>query len=72
MLTTPADAKASGSQGIDSTSSKAHRCAACGQGGQNQAIGRSRGGRTTKMHAVASGIRRIQTLNDDQPCSDDG
>jgi len=32
---------------------KAHRCAAGGKGGErNQAIGRSRGGRTTKIHAL--------------------
>src|ERR1700744_206862 len=46
------DAEASGSQSIDSPTSKAHRCAAGGTGGaQTQAIGRSRGGRTTKIHA---------------------
>jgi transposase len=40
-------------QCIDSTSSKAHRCAAGGEGGEaTQDIGRSRGGRTTKVHAV--------------------
>jgi transposase len=37
---------------IDSTAVKAHRCAAGGKGGQLQAIGRSRGGRTTKIHAL--------------------
>ncbi|WP_342111695.1 IS5-like element ISMra5 family transposase [Methylobacterium sp. SI9] len=38
---------------IDSTAVKAHRCAAGGKGGeQSQAIGRSRGGRTTKIHAL--------------------
>ena len=38
---------------IDSSAVKAHRCAAGGKGGeQNQAIGRSRGGRTTKIHAL--------------------
>ena len=37
---------------IDSTAVKAHRCAAGGKGEQSQAIGRSRGGRTTKIHAL--------------------
>ncbi len=37
---------------IDSSAVKAHRCAAGGQRGErNQAIGRSRGGRSTKIHA---------------------
>jgi transposase len=37
---------------IDSSAVKAHRCASGGKKGeQNQAIGRSRGGRTTKIHA---------------------
>ena len=47
-------------QCIDSTSAKAHRCAAGGEGGaQKQAIGRSRGGRTTKVHAVVDGLGRL-------------
>ncbi|WP_144440009.1 IS5 family transposase [Methylobacterium sp. AMS5] len=37
---------------IDSSAVKAHRCASGGKGGHNQAIGRSRGGRTTKIHAL--------------------
>ena len=38
---------------IDSSAVKAHRSAAGGKGGEkNQAIGRSRGGRTTKIHAL--------------------
>ena len=37
---------------IDSSAVKAHRCAAGGKGERNQAIGRSRGGRTTKIHAL--------------------
>ena len=38
---------------IDSSAVKAHRSASGGKGGeQNQAIGRSRGGRTTKIHAL--------------------
>ncbi len=60
MLETLVDAEASGSQSIDSTTSKAHRCAAGGTGGaQTQAIGRSRGGRTTKIHAVADTSGRL-------------
>jgi transposase len=43
---------------IDSPTSKAHRSAAGGKGDQIQAIGRSRGGRTTKIHAVADGAGR--------------
>lgn len=47
-------------QSIDSTSAKAHRCAAGGEGGAaEQDIGRSRGGRTTKVHAVADGAGRL-------------
>ena len=39
---------------------KAHRCSAGGKrGAEEQAIGRSRGGRTTKIHAVADGKGRI-------------
>jgi transposase len=38
---------------IDSSAVKAHRSAAGGKGGErNQAVGRSRGGRTTKIHAL--------------------
>jgi transposase len=41
---------------IDSTAVKAHRCASGGKGGkrgeQCQALGRSSGGRTTKIHAL--------------------
>ncbi|WP_087881228.1 IS5 family transposase [Nitrobacter vulgaris] len=38
---------------IDSSAVKAHRCASGGKGGKHQqAIGRSRGGRTTKIHAL--------------------
>ncbi|CAH2406050.1 hypothetical protein MES5069_510002 [Mesorhizobium escarrei] len=44
---------------IDSSAVKAHRCASGGKGGeQNQAIGRSRGGRTTKIHALTDGLCR--------------
>ena len=46
-------------QMIDSTTAKAHRSAAGGKGGTSeQAIGRSRGGRTTKIHAVVDGVGR--------------
>ena len=38
---------------IDSSAVKAHRCASGGKGGEHQqAIGQSRGGRTTKIHAL--------------------
>jgi transposase len=63
MLEALVDPGASGSQSIDSTTSKAHRCAAGGKGGaQEQAIGRSRGGRTTKIHAVANAAGRLITF----------
>jgi hypothetical protein len=40
-------------QMIDSTHVKAHRSASGGKGGEeNQAVGRSRGGRNTKTHLV--------------------
>ncbi|WP_437373645.1 IS5 family transposase [Inquilinus limosus] len=38
---------------IDSTHVKAHRSAAGGKGGRTQAIGSSRGGRNSKLHAVS-------------------
>lgn len=38
---------------VDSTAVKAHRCASGGPGGESaQAVGRSRGGRGTKIHAL--------------------
>ena len=41
---------------LDSTPVKAHRSATGGKGGRmQQAIGRSRGGRTTKLHAAVDG-----------------
>ncbi|KAB0267235.1 IS5 family transposase [Microvirga brassicacearum] len=44
---------------IDSTTAKAHRSAAGEKGGpEAQAIGRSRGGRTTKIHAVCDPLGR--------------
>ena len=40
-------------QMIDSTHVKAHRSASGGEGGEeNQAVGRSRGGRDTKIHGI--------------------
>lgn len=44
---------------IDSSAVKAHRCASGGKKGEReQAIGRSRGGRTTKIHALTDGFGR--------------
>ena len=44
---------------MDSTHVKAHRCSAGGKrGAQTQAIGRSRSGRTTKLHALSDGLGR--------------
>ena len=43
---------------IDSSAVRAHRSAAGGKGELNQAIGRSRGGRTTKIHALTDGMCR--------------
>ncbi|WP_148312102.1 IS5 family transposase [Bradyrhizobium japonicum] len=49
---------------LDSTSIKAHRCASGGKGGaQSQAIGRSRGGRTTKIHALSDPLCRPVVLH---------
>ena len=48
---------------IDSTHVKAHRSASGGEGGeQNQAVGRSRGGRNTKIHAIADAKGRLPTF----------
>lgn len=48
---------------IDSMHVKAHRSASGGQGGeQNQAIGRSRGGRNTKNHAIGDANGRLLTF----------
>lgn len=50
-------------QMIDSTHIKAHRSASGGKGGeQKQAIGRSRGGRNTKIHAVADAKGRLLSI----------
>ena len=47
-------------QSIDSTSTKAHRCSAGRKRGADaQEIGRSRGGRTTKIHAIADRLGRL-------------
>ena len=47
-------------QMIDLTHVKAHRSASGGEGGeQNQAIGRSRGGRNTKIHAITDAKGRL-------------
>jgi transposase len=43
---------------IDSSAVKAHRSAAGGREEKNQAIGRSRGGRTTKIHALTDELCR--------------
>ncbi|ABX61599.1 hypothetical protein C064_00754 [Brucella suis 63/252] len=47
---------------IDSTTAKAHRPAAGGKGGDAEAIGRSRGGRSTKIHAVVDSCGRPVAL----------
>ena len=50
-------------QMIDATHVKAHRSASGGQGGEHkQAIGRSRGGRNTKIHAVADAKGRLLSI----------
>ena len=41
---------------IDSTIVRAHQHAAAQKGAQNQAIGRSRGGLTTKIHLAVRGV----------------
>jgi len=47
---------------IDPPHAKAHRSASGGTGEQNQAIGRSRGGRNTKIHAIADAKGRLVAL----------
>ena len=60
MLQSPVMMEAAALQCIDSTTSKAHRCSAGGEGGADeQAIGRSRGGRTTTIHAIADRAGRL-------------
>jgi putative transposase len=46
-------------QSIDSTTAKAHRSAGGKRGACAQAIGRSRGGRTTKIHAIVDERGRL-------------
>jgi transposase len=47
-------------QMIDSTHVKAHRSASGGEGGEeNQAVGRSRGGRNTKIHGITDAKGRL-------------
>lgn len=44
---------------IDSSAVRAHRCAAGGKGGErSRAVGRSRNGRTNKVHAMTDGLGR--------------
>ncbi|MDJ0514652.1 MAG: IS5 family transposase [Methyloceanibacter sp.] len=47
---------------LDATHAKAHRSAAGGKGGRTQAIGRSRGGRTTKIHLAVDEFGRPRRL----------
>ncbi|HEX3215533.1 MAG TPA: IS5 family transposase [Aestuariivirgaceae bacterium] len=47
---------------IDSTIVRAHRSSAGGKGGQHQAIGRSVGGRTTKIHLVTDAAGRPRVI----------
>jgi hypothetical protein len=51
-----------GSASVDSTYIKAHRSAAGARGVFNNAIGRSRGGQTTKIHALTDDIGRPHVL----------
>jgi transposase len=55
--------RATDTQMIDSTHVKAHRSAAGGKGGQQkQAVGRPRGGRNTKFHALADAKGRLLAI----------
>lgn len=47
---------------IDSTYMKAHRPAHGGKGAKSQAIGKSRGGQTTKVHLLTDTLGRHHTL----------
>ncbi|HEY0281284.1 MAG TPA: IS5 family transposase [Rhizomicrobium sp.] len=49
-------------QMIDSTHVKAHRSASGAKRGNKQAIGRSRGGRNTKIHAIADAKGRLLSI----------
>ncbi|HSH62955.1 MAG TPA: IS5 family transposase [Methyloceanibacter sp.] len=51
-----------GTVAIDSSHIKAHRSAAGGKGTFREAIGRSRGGRTTKIHALTDAEGRPRVL----------
>ncbi|NHN88858.1 hypothetical protein [Acetobacter conturbans] len=44
---------------IDSSIVRAHQQAATGKGGRNQALERSRGGLTTKLHMMADALGRL-------------
>ena len=59
LLAALVEATPGGLQLIDSTTAKAHRSAVGGKGGDLQAIGRSWGGRGTKVHLVVDGEGRI-------------
>jgi transposase len=60
IFDTLAGTVADDTRSIDSTSIKVQRSAAGGEGGASeQAIGRSRGGRTTKIHGVADSQGRL-------------
>ena len=43
---------------IDSTVVRTHQQAVCGKGGQGEAVGRSRGGLSTKIHLVTDAVGR--------------
>ncbi|WP_245479850.1 IS5 family transposase [Hansschlegelia zhihuaiae] len=51
-----------GTVAIDATHVKAHRSAAGAKGGPSQAVGASRGGRTTKLHALTDLAGRPRVL----------
>jgi len=52
--------RSAGTQMIDSTHVKVHRSAAGGKRGEEkQAVGRSRGGRNTRIHALADAKARL-------------
>ncbi len=60
----PSPAKMPVALSLDSASIKAHRCASGGKGGEHsQAIGRSRGGPTTKIHALSDPLCRPVVLH---------
>jgi hypothetical protein len=60
LFNTLVEVTAGGMQIIDSTTAKAHRSAGGRKGGASaQVIGRSCGGRTTKIHAAVDGCGRL-------------